>query len=316
MYNEDLKKRFVRDYTGSLNTANVAATVFNAVEKYETEWNADLCTRSTEELQPVIDEIVGLRSRSKWMTLTILKEYVKWCIAMKVPGACDGMLHIEAVGLDKVRHQMVSSPLHLQRFMDSIFDSESDETIDNIYRCYFWMAYGGIDEDDTILIRNEDVDFSEMIIRYKTISVPIYREALPAFRNAVNLTSFVYKHPNYSKTIRRDRVPGDTIMRGIKAVTKAFTMRATLSKRNIKAVEEGKTDMQLSFYRVRMSGLFYRIYEMERAGIAPNFSDAALRVMDGKTYSLKGREKIEHKQNRIERDYMEDYQRWKLAFSI
>ena len=64
------------------------------------------------------------------------------------------------------------------------------------------MAYGGIDEDDTILIRNEDVDFSEMIIRYKTISVPIYREALPAFRNAVNLTSFVYKHPNYSKTIR------------------------------------------------------------------------------------------------------------------
>ena len=91
MYNEDLKKRFVRDYTGSLNTANVAATVFNAVEKYETEWNADLCTRSTEELQPVIDEIVGLRSRSKWMTLTILKEYVKWCIAMKVPGACDGI---------------------------------------------------------------------------------------------------------------------------------------------------------------------------------------------------------------------------------
>lgn len=316
MYNEDLKKRFVRDYTGSLNTANVAATVFNAVEKYETEWNADLCTRSTEELQSVIDEIVGLRSRSKWMTLTILKEYVKWCIAMKVPGACDGMLHIEAVGLDKIRHQMVSSPLHLQRFMDSIFDPEGDETIDNIYRCYFWMAYGGIDEDDTIFIRNEDVDFSEMIIRYKTISVPIYREALPAFRNAVNLTSFVYRHPNYSKTIRRDRVPGDTIMRGIKAVTKTFTMRATLSKRNIKAVEEGKTDMQLSFYRVRMSGLFYRIYEMERAGIAPNFSDAALRVMDGKTYSLKGREKIEHKQNRIERDYMEDYQRWKLAFSI
>ena len=46
MYNEDLKKRFVRDYTGSLNTANVAATVFNAVEKYETEWNADLCTEA------------------------------------------------------------------------------------------------------------------------------------------------------------------------------------------------------------------------------------------------------------------------------
>lgn len=316
MYNEELKKRFIRDYTGSLNTANVAVTIFNAAEKYEIRWNADLCTRSAEELQPMIDDIVGLRSKSRWMTLIILKEYVKWCIAMKVPGACDGMMHIEAVGLDKVKHQMVSSPLHLQRFMDSIFDPESEETIDNIYRCYFWMAYGGIDEEDTIKVKKDDVNFQEMYIQYKSTSIPIYREAVPAFRNAVMLDSFVYKHPNYSKDIRRNRVQGDTIMRGIKAATKTFTMRATLSKRNIRAIEEGKTDLQLSFYRVRMSGLFYRVYEMERAGISPNFSEAALRVMDGKTYSLKGREKLEHKQNRIEKDYMEDYERWKLAFSI
>ena len=316
MYNEELKRKFIMDYTGSLKTANVASTLFQAIEKYETAWGADLCTKSADELQPVINEMVGLRSKSRWMTLTILKEYVKWCIAMKIPDACDGMLHIEAIGLDKVRHQMVSSPLHLQRFMDSIFDPEEEETIDNVYRCYFWMAYGGIDEKDTILIKEEDVDFSGMFIRYKTTSVPIYREAIPAFRNAVMLNSFVYKHPNYSKDIRRNRVPGDMIMRGIKAVTKTFTIRATLSKRNIKAIEDGKTNLQLSFYRVRMSGLFYRVYEMERAGITPNFSEAALRVMDGKTYSLKGREKLKHKQNRIEKDYMEDYERWKLAFFI
>lgn len=316
MYNAEMKTRFIREYTGSLNTAAVAETVFNALEKHEQGWNADLCTKSCEELQPVIDEIVGLRSKSKWMTLIILKEYVKWCIAMKVPGACDGMLEIQSVGLEKVRHQMVSGPLHLQKFLDEVFDKEAEETIDNIYRCYFWMAYGGIDEEDTILIRKDQVDFSQMIIGYKTTSVPIYREALPAFKNAVSLNSFLYKHPNYSKPVRRDRVPGDTLMRGVRAATKTFTMRTTLSKRNIKAVEDGLTDLQLSFYRVRMSGLFYRVYEMERAGFHANFSEAALRVMDGKTYALHGREKIEHKQNRIERDYMEDYQRWKLAFSI
>lgn len=316
MFNEELKIRFIKDYTGSLNTANVAETIFNALEKYEKNWGADICTRSTEELQPAIDEIVGLRSKSKWMALIILKEYTKWCIAMKVPGACDGMMGIESIGLDKIKHQMVASPLHLQRYLDSIFEPEADETIDNIYRCYFWMAYGGIDEEDTTLIKKSDVDFQQMIIRYKSTSVPIYREAIPAFQNAVSLTSFLYRHPNYSKEIRRDRIPGDTIMRGIKANTKVFTMRTTISKRNIKAVEEGNTDMQLSFYRVRMSGLFYRVYEMERAGVPANFSEAALRVMEGKTYALYGREKIQHKQKRIERDYMEDYQRWKLAFSI
>lgn len=316
MYNERQKVNFIKGYTGSLNTANVATTIFNALEKYEEQWQADFCTRSKEEIQPVIDEIAGLRTKSQCMTLIILKEYVKWCIAMKVPGACDGMLHVEAVGLDKIRHQMVSSPLHLQKYLDELFDPESEETIDNIYRCYFWMAYGGIDEEDTILIKKDDVNFEKMTITYKDTNIPIYREAIPAFRNAVSLTDFLYKHPNYTKTVRRDRIGGGTIMRGIKANTKTFTMRVTISKRNIKAIEDGRTNLQLSFYRVRMSGLFFRTYERERAGIPVDFSDAAMRAMAGKEYSIKGRIKLEHKQNRIERDYMEDYQRWKLAFSI
>lgn len=316
MFNEEQKKKFIKDYTGSLSTANVAVTIFNATEKYELAWNADLCTRGAEDLQTVVDDVAGLRAKSKWMSLTILKEYVKWCLAMKIPGACDGMLQIETVGLDKIKKQMVASPLHLQRYLDDIFDKEFEETIDNLYRCYFWMAYGGIDEEDTILVKSEDVDLSQLLIHYKSTNILIYREAIPAFKNAVTLTSFLYKHPNYTKPIRRDRVPGDTIMRGLKATTKTFTMRTTISKRNISAVEDGLTDLQLSFYRVRMSGLFYRVYEMERAGIPVDFSEAALRVMDGKTYSLHGREKIVHKQNRIERDYFDDYQRWKLAFSI
>lgn len=45
MYNAELKSRFVKDYTKSINTANVATTVFEAFEPYETSWNADLCTR-------------------------------------------------------------------------------------------------------------------------------------------------------------------------------------------------------------------------------------------------------------------------------
>lgn len=317
MFNEERKKEFIRGYTGSLNTANVATTIFNAAEKFEVEWNADLCTKSAEELQPLVDKISGLRAKSKWMSLTILKEYVKWCIAMKVPNACDGMLHIEAVGLDKVRRQMVANPIHLQSYLDIMFEKESEETIDNLFRCYFWMAYGGIDEDDTILVKAEDVDFSQMVIHYKTTTIPIYREAVPAFRNAVMLTDFKYIHtksPRYET--RRERIPGDTIMRGIKADAKILTMRTTISKRNIKAVQEGRIELQLGFYRVRMSGLFYRTYEKERAGLDVDFTDAAERMMDGKKYTLSGRETIDHRRNRLVKDYMEDYERWKLAFSM
>ena len=293
MYNAELKSRFVKDYTKSINTANVATTVFEAFEPYETSWNADLCTRDREELQPAIDEILALRSRSQWMSLTILKEYVKWCIAMKVPDACDGMLNIEAAGLAKVRRQMVSSPLHLQRVLDEVFDKESEETIDVTYRCYYWMAFGGIKEDDTLLVRASDIDFANMEIVYQDTHVPLYREALPAFHKAAELNSFCYKNPNYSRTITRDRVSGDTLMRGIRAVKKTATLRSILSKKSAKAMEDGLAQQQ-----------------------PVDFSEAATDFVADRTYVLNGRIKLEHKQNRIEKNYMEDYQRWKLAFSI
>lgn len=235
---------------------------------------------------------------------------------MRVPGACDGMLRITAAGLDKVKHQMVSSPFHLQQYLDAVFSKEEDEMLDNLYRCYYWMAYGGIQDDDVLSVKVSDVNFTEMCIQYGDTSAPIYREALPAFHNAVELTSFLYRHPNYAKPIRRDRIPGDTLIRGYRAITQTSNLRSNMSHLSADAIKQGKTELQLSFYRVWMSGLFYRMYERERAGMPVDFTGVAAALMAGKTYVIKGRTKIEHRQRQRGRDYMEDYQRWKLAFSI
>lgn len=150
-----------------------------------------------------------------------------------------GCLALRRAGLSKVKRQMISSPLHLQRVLDEVFDKESEETIDVIYRCYYWMAFGGIKEDDTLLVKASDIDFANMEIAYKDTHIPLYREALPAFHKAAELNSFRYKNPNYSRTIIRDRVPGDTLMRGIRAVTKTATLRSILSKKSAKAIEDG-----------------------------------------------------------------------------
>lgn len=319
MYNEELKTKFIRSYTQSVNTASVATNIFNTMSLYEEGWQADLCTKTAEELQPVIDTVMALRSRSQWMAMSILKEYVKWCVRTKVPGACDGMLRITTVGVDKVLRQMVSSPIHLQRCLNEVFDKEQEETVDNIYRCYYWMAFSGIKEEDTLSIKASDICFPELRIKQGERDIPIYREALPAFHNAAELPSFLYKHPNYEKPIRRDRVQGDTLMRGVKAVTKTMTIRSILSKRSAEAIELGKTDVKLSFHRVWMSGLFYRMYEGECTGIPVNFSKTAIDATADKIYCINGinkRIKVEHLQHRKAQDYMEDYQRWKLAFSL
>lgn len=316
MYNEEQKRRFISGYTKSLNTAKVAGVIFDAIAPYEETYEKDMSTFSVDELQPAINNILGLRSGSKWMGITILREYVRWCIINECPGACDSITHVDLLGLDKVRLQMVSSPLHLQKYLNEVFDPEADETIDNIYRCFFWMGYSGIPEENTLSVEADDIDMESMVIKREDGVFPIYREAIPAFRNAITLTQFHYKHPNYSKDVIRNRLPGTTLMRGIKANTQIMTLRSTLSRRLNEAYKDGKTMQQLSFYRIWLSGLFYRMYDMERAGIPADFSDVAIQQMEGKTYSLEGRATLRQKQNRKAREYMMDYQRWKIAFSI
>lgn len=315
MYNQELKTKFIRNYTTKESVANACGTVFNTFAPYEEEWQADLCTKSAEELQPVIDKLVGLRARSKWLRVIILKDYVQWCIGVEIPGACDGMLNITSIGLDKMKQQTVVSPAHLQQYLDAICEPASKQTTDNIYRCYYWLAYAGMEEEDILKVKCSDVDFRNMVVNYpqKYTTVVIYTEALEAFHNCVELDQFVFDHPNYSKTVWRQRVDGDTLIRGIRAATTLKSLRVSLSK--FSKSKEDATPLRMSYFRVWMSGVFYRMHEREIMGEEPDFNSIVSQQMEGKTYKLdSGRNTIEAKHRQLVRDYEEDYQRWKLAW--
>lgn len=315
MYNEELKTRFILQYTYSVSMRIVAEGTFNIFEPYEVKWGADLCTRSAEDLQVVIDSMFGVRVKSQSNRIIILKQYVMWCIAQGVEGACDGMLKISSPGVEAIKSQMVSSPLHLQRYLDSFLLPTSAKTVDDTYRCYFWLAFAGCEEEDIINMKTSDVDFENMVVHVRNEEFPIYREGLPAIRNCANQQWFTYIHPNYSKDIIRLRVDGDQLLRGVKAEATALVLRATLSRAVTKAVKEGKTNCKLSHYKAQLSGIFYRTYEMELAGAEPDFMWLAKKVMYGKTYKLdSGRNLIGAKERAKAKDYLEDYNRWKLAF--
>lgn len=319
MYNEELKTRFIQEYTQSLSRAEACQQAFNAIEPYEEQWGADLCTRSTAELEPIIEQLVGFRVRSRWQRIIIFRQYVKWCIVNHVKDACDGMLHVENVGLSKVRTQMVANPTQLQMYLDVICEPESEQTTDNIYRCFYWMAYSGMGEEAILNAKCSDVDFENMVIHSGGEEFEIYRQAIPAFKNAATLTEFVYKHPNYppDKKVIRNRAPGNTLIRGIRSTTSALALRVELSRRSKKFLEDGSTDKQLSHYRVWLSGLFYRMHQRELAGIPVDFSGEASKFMEGKTYKLDtGRNTPEAKKRAVVNDYVQDYERWKAAFQM
>lgn len=319
MYNAELKEKFVKEYTDSINIRKSFLSLFNTTEKYEKEWGADICTKTEDELKDFAEDIIGFRYTSK-SRISLLRNYVEWCINNGVPGACDGALKLTVDGLEKLKHEMVRNPRHLQRYLDDICSPESDCTADNAVRCYYWLAYAGMKEEDIFNVKGSDVKFDDMIVGYNNEAYTLYRESLPAFKNCVYLKEFVYVHPNYPP-VKRERVPGDILIRGFRSTPTVYSMRVELSRRSKKYLERCKKNgnndaLKLSYYRVWLSGIFYRFYEDELAGIKPNFKALVDMVSGDKIYKMdSGRNTQLAKHRKLASEYSADYKRWKMTFT-
>lgn len=315
MFNEELKTRFISQYSEKISTKTLCVRVFNTCEPYEQKKNADVCTMTAEELQPIIEALIGVRIRGQVNRVIVLRRYCDWCIEQKVDGAVNEIANVSIGTPDGAKMQMVSNPLHLQKYLDSFLQPESEHTIDDTYRCFFWLAFAGCPEEDIIGITTDDVDFDNMVVKVGDNEFPIYREGIRAFRNCVNQSWFMYLHPNYDKKVVKNRADGKQLLRGVKSEMSLTILRVTISKTTAKAVSDGLTQIRLSYLRAWLSGVFYRMYQLELAGVSPDFTDVAKYSMEGKVYKLdSGRNLIGARERRKSREYLEDYNRWKMAF--
>lgn len=320
MYNTALKNRFLERYPEGKSMRKGYVTLFEAISQYEAEWDADICTRSHEELKPVVAQIIGIRMSSTSHRVYLLRDYVRWCIENGVPNACDGALQPFEIGLEKLSQTTLSNPKHMQIYLDAVFPPESDLTLDCVYRCYLWLSYMGMDEEDIVEVRVGDIDLSEMVIKFKDQSYPLYRESLSAFKACMSQNSFRRNTPD-GHDFWMTRGEGDILLRGVKnSSASATSIRSSISQRVKRAISEGKTTLSLSYYRAWLSGVFYRVYENECCGLPVDFKPVVRRHiekrhMNGKAYKLDiGRNTEEFKARQIESDYIMDYKRWKKVY--
>lgn len=318
MYNQILKSQFLRErYGDCLRQKQEAERLFEKTQPYEEAAQADLCAMTVDQLQKTIDETFFMKRHSHIGQRSAVGEYMEWCLAHKVEGATDNYQRLEAVGLNKIRYRMVSGPLQMQVFLDSVFDAEAEETTDVIYRCYYWLAFCGVDEFDVPNIKVSDVDLQKRVIRYRDMNLEIYREAMPAFEKAVTLSEMRYKNARYTEPIWRKRVDGDTLMRGVRAASDVFTVRKYIGQRLSAAQAAGEASQRINYSGAKLSGMFYRVYERERAGVPVGFSELAVTEVLKKNPSADFRTRSARQSvNAKEREYLDDYRRWKLAFTV
>lgn len=318
MYNEEQKREFIDEVlSGDARRVRACELFFFALAPYEKAWGGDVATRSADEITSATTKLLGLRTQSRYGKLSILKKYIEWCVVKGYATDADKVRDLDRVTLTKIRNETISSPGHLQRYLDTVFRKEDDHTVDNIFRSFFWLAFGGLDESAVMEIKCSDFDFDSMSFSYNGESFEIYREGVKALKYCVTATQFQYIHDSPEYRTYLDRVPGDTMMRGIRLGESEKALRVSVSKKTRDAFGKGLTAMQINYYRAWLSGIFYRKYVLETAGVEIDFRDTAARYMRDKEYFLHGKKIDPHrKMLRVANDYLKDYERWKAAHYI
>ena len=319
MYNADQKKQFILNYTKTDSTRKACVALFNALEPMEESWGADISTVGANSAKEAIENVVGMRMDSITQRLAILRKYAQWCLDNNKEGARGDLLIVKIDSEAKMRKQTVKNPKHLQAYLNAICSPESEQKADNVIRCYFWLAYAGLDEEDALRVNSKDVDLARMIITLDGREYVLPRESRAAISNCKTLKSFRFDHPNYTANspVERNRAAGEKILRGVRSEPTSNVIRSVASRAARIAERNNKTDLRLSYFRVWLSGLFYRIYEDDVAGIIDvhaAFVSYAEEEERRKNPELDMTDKAQRtKVLHVANTYFRDYKRWKAT---
>lgn len=323
MYNAERKLAFIEDKGYSPSSKRDLISKFEGFSVYEEKFGKDLSQMDIQELQVAFDSVSGIGRLTVRQMKSILKNYVRWCKSEGLQ-TTDSILHIRLDSDEKisqVRDTMVKSPSHLKSIMDEgadgepIFAPAEKETMDIVYRTFYWMAFAGMSDKDALLVRTANIDFKNRQIVYDGVRYELYEEGLEDVKKAATLNDFWYEHPNYGVR-RRKRTDGDLLLRGFTKGTPNLIQMRNGSPKGMGGSDSRKWG--LTYRRILESGIFYRAREFESVGkwswALQMFTDVILRdlksgrikIPDGKDFSYIEKIKKKH--------YIEEYERWKLAF--
>lgn len=307
LYNSQYKIAFSEQHSSKASVQKLCYSIFYSTSKYEESWKADLCTKDASQLQPMVDEICPLTTSGQGGKITILKKYVQWCLDNNVPGACDGMLNIQGVVNSKAIYETVTSPRHLQLYLDQVFLPEDLNTVDNVRRTFCWLAYAGMTGEDIFKLKKSDVDLQNNVVHYNGRDYPIYKEAAYSIRCSKEAEVLFLVRSNYSKPVQVYRYESEYLMRGVQCNLSYRAVIEVLSKKQRESIKAGRTKLKLDYFKIWMSGLFYRMYMDELIGIPPDFIGKIDEIAAAKKVTISSNQK----RYLYPKYYLSDYNNWK-----
>lgn len=316
MYNEAQKQNFIASGMPVLSQVQKAVALFGNTEPFEQALGKDICAFTQEELQDAVDKFFAPKAATRIGQLRVLKDYIRWCKAGGIDGAQDHTDEITITALDKIRSRMVASPMHLQLVLDQVFNKEELNSTDNATRLFCWLSYAGMPGEQAMTLTEHGVDLAtNSVVTENGARYQLPAEAAVSLRSCATQTVFTYIHPLHANDRVLPRCDGDQLLRGIRADAKLAQIRRSVSIHMKDAFNKGRTKVWLSSERLTTSGLYYRIYEQERAGIEPNFRAIAREIARADGFGTDEKPMTNQFICDKARILDLDYQTWKLAFN-
>ena len=272
MYNQEIKERFLREYTSTKNKAGTSVHfMFDSIGVYESEMQMDISTMSVKDAIKAISHVNIGTYRTATTVATDLKAYVKWCARHSVfSNVCTELLSIKVDNIDisgnlsKIlfndEDDLVSCLKSTRPFDDGYYDV--------VVAVFLWL---GISQSQMMNIKIDDVDLDNCRIRVENVFIPmsrklseilsLYSKTKSGTRMNKNGPRVVYRDDSYDLFIRRFSPPSQLGKR----LTKSQIEDAIYLLN--KAYVELGNEPKLTSGNILSSGALCRVRELEDSGV-------------------------------------------------
>ena len=276
----------------------------------------DICDFNYYNLMSVLPLRLSRGKGSKETQLSLLRSYVNWCIENSIKQNNENPIqNIRVSDVDSsalIRRQFIKNPDHLQEVLDNVLESALENTSNGImYRMVCWLLYEGLTEEETMGLTKNDVDFSNSSVKTpdgsKTIIISDRLKDLIV--RAIEL-EFAERPNNHGGVSQLPLEKSDKLFRKIyrkDSTNSAAYLRAKLSELKKEFVRNTYENTSLAPKRLWLSGMFYRLHQMEIMGVSLTDDNFRFCVNED---MLEDSIKMKVLYNK------RDYQNWKKAYHL
>ena len=307
MYNEGHKQSFLKKIKPK---DLLAKELLASSERFEENNQKDICQFSIDELNQFLGEEIISKNKSLYRAVQTLKQYNRYCKHRQynTTNACS---KIKTDLVDEVHETLFASPLHLASQLDLVFSKITEDNVDMLIRCFLWMAFSEMDANDIPRVKRDNVDLMERCIIFGDRSYRIYEEAYKTFERVCTLQSF--KVPIPKGHIYTNRSNPMMLLSGMERGEYRPELKLADFRARISAIA-ASSGIPFSYNTSRLSGMFYRVYCRERAGLIDDLEDEFW-SFDGRGAKI-DTPALERSIKRTRKGLLEKYKAWKKAFNV